>query len=293
MKLAILGPSKSKLGYSTERLLEEAQKSFKKVDLVPVIDVKLRIGKEMDAVWGKKSLKDYDYVLTRIDASRAQIGYPVVRILDQLGVNKPYKAESIIIAHNKFITLEKLVEAGIRVPETFLTGSRKSAKSIIDKHKLPIVLKLLSGFGGLGVMFMETREAATSAIETMKTLKQEICVEEFIKNPGEDVRGIVAGDEVIASFKRIAAKGERRANVKIGGRAVPYNLPDETKEIAIKAAKAIGADICAVDMIEGDRTYVIEVNINPGLKGIEGATNLNVAQRIVEHARKRAEEAKK
>lgn len=292
MKLAILGPSKSKLGYSTERLIEEAEKVFKKVDHVPVIDVKLKVGKEMDAVWGKKSLKDYDYVLTRIDSNRAQIGYPVVRILDQMGVNKPYNAESIIIAHNKFITLEKLVERGIKVPETYLTGSRKSAKEIIDKHKLPIVLKLLSGFGGLGVMFMETREAALSAIETMKTLKQEICIEEFIKNPGEDVRGIVAGDEIIASFKRIAAKGEKRANVKSGGRAVVYNLPEETKELAIKAAKAIGADICAVDMIEGDKTYVIEVNINPGLKGIEAATNINVAQRIIEHVKKRAEEAK-
>ena len=87
MKLAILGPSKSKLGYSTERLIEEAEKVFKKVDHVPVIDVKLKVGKEMDAVWGKKSLKDYDYVLTRIDSNTAQIGYPVVRILDQMGVN--------------------------------------------------------------------------------------------------------------------------------------------------------------------------------------------------------------
>lgn len=292
MKLAILGPSESKMGYSTKRLLEEAGKAFKKVDLIPVIDVKLKAGKELDAIWGKKSLKDYDYVLTRIDSSRAQIGYPVVRILDQLGLNKPYRADAITIAHNKFITLEKLVEGGVKVPETYLTGSKKSAKEIIDKHKLPIVLKLLSGFGGLGVMFMETREAALSAIETMKTLKQEICVEEFIKNPGEDVRGIVAGDEVIASFKRIAAEGEKRANVKIGGKAVAYTLPEETKELAIKAAKAIGADICAVDMIEGDKTYVIEVNINPGLKGIEGATQINVAQRIIEHVKKRVEEVK-
>jgi ribosomal protein S6--L-glutamate ligase len=288
MKLAIVGPSLEKAGYSSERLFEEAKKIFKEVAWVPAFETKLRIDKKgLDAVHGKTSLSKFDYILPRIDSKRAAIGYPILGVLDHMGVRKPYSAETILIAHNKFVTLNHLANKGVRVPRTWLTGSKKSAKEILSKEGLPIVMKLLSGFGGMGVMVMESREAAESSIETMRTLQQEICLEEFIKNPGEDFRGIVAGDEVIASFRRVAAPGEARANVKIGGKAVAYKLPGEMEEIVFKSAEAIGSKICAVDMLRDKKgeTFVIEVNINPGLKGMEAATNINVSQRMVEYIR--------
>ena len=201
-------------------------------------------------------------------------------------VRKPYSAETILIAHNKFITLERLVKAGVKVPRTYLTASKDSAKDILAGEKLPIMIKLLSGFGGMGVMFIESKEAAESVIDTLKTLRQEICVEEYVPNVGEDIRGIVAGNEIVASFKRIAAAGEKRTNVYSGGRATAFKLTPEMEEIVFKAADAVGADICAVDMIQSKKDmFVVEVNINPGLQAIEKATNLNVAQRIVSFVR--------
>ena len=282
MKIALLGPSPNKTKYTTKRLFEEAKKVFKTVHHIPVIDVELKVNGGLDAVWSKGSLCDYDYILPRIDSKRAITGYPVIRFLDVMEVKKPYMAETILVAHNKFLTLERLVENNLPVPKTYLTGSKASAKAILEKQKFPIIIKMLSGFGGMGVMFIESKDAATSTIETMKTLKQEICLEEFIPNLGEDIRGIVAGDEIIASFKRIAAPEEKRANLYTGGRAEAFELTDEMKEIAIKSARAIKSDICAVDMIQGkDSMYAIEVNINPGLEGIEKATGINVAQRII------------
>ena len=282
MKLAILGASPAKISYTTKKLLEEAKKEFKSVEIVPVIKVKLKLNKGADAIFGKKSLRDFDYILPRIDSKRAQIGYPVVRFLDDMGIKKPYPAETILIAHNKFITLEQFVKNGIPVPETYLTGSRESAMEILDKQKMPILLKLLSGFGGKGVMVMESKEAARSAIDTMKTLEQDILIEKYIPNPGEDIRGIVAGDEIIASFKRIAAPGEKRANIKMGGKGESFKLSEEMQDMTLKCAEAIKSKICAVDMIQGkDGLHVIEVNINPGIGEIEKATNINVAQRII------------
>jgi len=283
MKVAILGPGVKASGYTTNRLIEEAKKAGTKAKLIPIIDVKLVVNKKLDAIYEKKSLSDFDYVLPRIDSKRASIGYPVMRFLDELGVMKPYSAETVLIAHNKFITLERLVANGIAVPETYMTGSKRSGLQILDRHKMPVMLKLLSGFGGQGVMLMESKEAAKSAIETMRTLKQEILIERFLPNPGEDIRGIVAGDEIIAGFKRIAAEGESRANIKMGGKGIAFNLDSEMEEVCFKSAEAIGAKICAVDMIETKgEINVIEVNINPGLQGIEKATNINVAQKIIE-----------
>lgn len=282
MDFAILGTSPKNAGYSTKRILEEAKKEFKKAELIPVIQVKLRVNGELDALYGKRSLREYDYILPRIDSKRAEVGYPVVRFLDDLGVKKPYPAEAILVAHNKFLTLEQLKKNNVPVPRTFFTGSKESANEILKKEKLPLIIKLLSGFGGKGVMIIESMEAARSVIETMKTLKQEILIEEFVENPGEDIRGIVAGDEIIASFKRIAAEGEKKANIYSGGRAERFKLTSEMEDICHRSAKAIKARVCAVDMLNGKNGLkVTEVNINPGLEGIEKATNINVAQRIV------------
>jgi ribosomal protein S6--L-glutamate ligase len=284
MKLAILGPGKGSIGYTTNRLLEEGRKVFKRVDLIPIIEAVLKVEKDIDVLYENKSLNDYDYILPRIDSKRAVIGYPVVRFLDSMNVKKPYVSETVLIAHNKFLTLQNLVERGVPVPKTYLTASRKSARKVVEKEKLPIILKLLSGFGGQGVMFIESKEAVNTTIDAMRILKQEILLEKYIDNPGEDIRGIVAGDEIIASFKRIAKEGEKRANIYSGGRAVSFKLNSEMEEIVFKSAEAIKSKICAVDMLQDRKgnVFVIEVNINPGIKGIEKATNINVAQRIID-----------
>ncbi len=283
MKIAILGPGKKKTSYTTERLVEEAKKAAK-AELIPLIDIKLRIDKGLHVLYEKKELHKFDYVLPRIDSKRAAIGYPIVRFLDRMNVRKPYPAETILIAHNKFLTLEQLVGEGIRVPETYMTGSKVVAGEIVKKQKMPIILKILSSFGGHGVMVLESREAAETMIEAMSTLKQEILIEKYIPNPGEDIRGIVAGDEIVASYKRIAAPGEKKANIHMGGKGVPYKLDSEMEEIVFRSAKAVKARICAVDMIESKNgPQVIEVNINPGLQGIEKATSINVAKRIIDY----------
>ncbi len=282
MDFAILGTGMKSASHSTKRILEEAKKEFKGAELIPAVGVKLGVDDGIDAVYKKRSLKEYDYILLRIDSKRAEAGYPVVRFLDNMEVNKQYPAETILIAHNKFLTLEQLKKNNLPVPRTFLTGSRASANEILQKERLPLIIKLLSGFGGRGVMIIESMEAAKSVIETMKTLKQEILIEEFVENPGEDIRGIVAGDEVIASFKRVAAPGEKKSNIYSGGRAEPFKLDSEMEDITLRAAKAVKARLCAVDMLQGKNGLKItEVNINPGLRGIEKATGINVAQAIV------------
>jgi ribosomal protein S6--L-glutamate ligase len=284
MKVAILGPRENVLSRTTKRLREEGEKIFGKIDSIPLIDVKLRIDDKCEAFYKGKKLSEYDYILPRIDSKRIEMGYPIMKFLDLTDVKKPYRAGTILIAHNKFLTLYELVKRGIRVPETFMTGSRESASEILEREKFPTIIKLLAGFGGQAVMILESADAAKSVVETMKILKQEMLIERFIENPGEDIRAMVAGDEVIASFKRIAAPGEKKANIKLGGRGQLFHLNAEMKETALKSAEAIGARICAIDMIEGkDGIYVIEANINPGLSGIEKATDMNVAQKIMSY----------
>ena len=113
-----------------------------------------------------------------------------------------------------------------------------------------------------------------------------ICGHEFsgvIEKAGEKVKFFKPGDEIIASYKRVASNGDLRANIHAGGKGKAFNLTPELEEVVFKSAEAVKAKICAVDIIESNGVpNVLEVNINPGLQGIENSTGINVAKRIID-----------
>lgn len=287
MKLAILAPKNQ--SESSKLLIKEAKKLFTKVDFIPLKEITLEIPQKMRAKHNANTLSDYDYILPRIDSKRAPFGYTVVKMLDLHNIKKPYPAETVLISHNKFSTVFELAKARIPIPRSKYTASKLSASNIIDSSRFPLVIKLVSSFGGKGVLFASTETAANSVVKTLDLLKQDIMIEEFIQNPGEDIRAFVVGKEVIASMKRIAKEGDRRANLHSGGAAEQVELSAKEKELAIRSAKAIKAKICAIDMVRGpEGTVVIETNINPGLGGITRATGVNVARKIIEFCKKEA-----
>ena len=52
---------------------------------------------------------------------------------------------------------------------------------------------------------------------------------------------------------------------------------------AVKAAKALGLSVAGVDMLPSTRgPLVMEVNSSPGLEGIERATKIDIADRIIQ-----------
>ena len=92
------------------------------------------------------------------------------------------------------------------------------------------------------------------------------------------------GDKVVASMKRTAVVGEKRANMHAGATGESVLLDDQTKKIAIRTAKSIGAEICAVDILETVKgPVVIEANISPGLRGITSVTKIDVADKIAKY----------
>ena len=85
-------------------------------------------------------------------------------------------------------------------------------------------------------------------------------------------------------MKRKAKPGEFRSNVHLGGSVEKYNLTDQENESAIKAAKVLGLSVAGVDLIQSNRgPLVLEVNSSPGLEGIEKASGIDVAGKIIEY----------
>lgn len=288
MKLLLLAPIKK--SQTTMLIEEEAKKLFSEVKCIPLKQLVISAGEKFSIEHENKELLGYDYLLPRIDSKRASFGYHVMKFFDAIGTRKPYPAQAILIAHNKFATIWELKKAGLPVPDTYYTATKESAEKILRKMDYPAVIKIVSGFGGKGVMFAESEETGRSVVRTLDLLKQELLIEKYIENPGQDIRIIIIGDETVA-MRRIAKHEEKRANIYAGGRGESYKPSSIETEIAFKAAGVLKAEICAVDIVQGkEGPEIIELNINQGIVGISKATGENVAQKI---ARYIYEEAKR
>ncbi|MCC7050771.1 MAG: RimK family alpha-L-glutamate ligase, partial [Bacteroidia bacterium] len=149
----------------------------------------------------------------------------------------------------------------------------------------PVVIKLLEGTQGIGVILAETHQSAKSVIETFLDIDTNILVQEFIHEAkGADIRAFVVDGRIIGAMQRQGVAGEFRSNLHRGGKATLIELSIEEKITAIKAAKKLGLAIAGVDMLRSSRgPLVMEVNSSPGLEGIEGATGINIAEKIIEY----------
>jgi ribosomal protein S6--L-glutamate ligase len=234
-------------------------------------------------------LDDVDAIIPRIGASVTFYGSAVCRQFEMRKVFTANESQAIIRSRDKLRSLQILSRASIGLPKTVFTNYSTNVEEIFTEiGSFPVIIKLLEGTQGIGVVLAENRSAASSVIESFHGLKARIIVQEFIKEAkGADIRAFVVDGKVVGAMKRQAKEGEFRSNLHRGGKAELIKLSREEKEIAIASAKAMGLGVAGVDMLQSKRgPLVMEVNSSPGLEGIEKATGVNVAGKIIEYLEK-------
>jgi ribosomal protein S6--L-glutamate ligase len=137
-------------------------------------------------------------------------------------------------------------------------------------------------------MLAESRKAAKSIIEAFYGMKADILIQEFIKEAAAaDIRAFVVDGKVVGAMKRQGKEGEFRSNLHRGGNGVVIKLSRQEKETALAAANALGLAVAGVDMLQSNRgPLVMEVNSSPGLQGIETATQVDIAGKIIQYVEK-------
>ena len=285
MKACVIG-GKSK-GESTMKIFQAMNDSgkFDSVLFIPTENITLGVKDGKSSVtYRDKDLSDFDVIVPRIGASKAWFAYQMFKMLEDTDTYISMKPETPLISHDKFLTLEVLNKHGIPIPETYLAISSSAAKRVIGgRVKPPLILKLLGGTQGKGVMFAKDTNSAESIVDTLNVLNQSLFIEKYIKNPGEDIRVVVLGDEVITSAKRKAKEGDIRSNLGSGGKYQSYRINSELEDLAVKSAEAVGAEICGVDIIQGSKgPVVVEVNIAFGMK-ICQVTGVDIPKKIVHY----------
>ena len=284
MKIGIL--SKNKDFWATTQIIQAVkQEGSEPVYLhTPTIHLTLD-GHKADAISDNASLSSLDVAIPRIGRSLTQLGLILLKHFELMHIPATLTTDGLLTARNKYLALQALHAAKIRIPESVLVASRNRSEDLMEYLPPPIVLKLLTGTQGIGVMRVRDVKEAGPIIDTLSELDQMICLQKYMPNPGEDIRVFVVGDQVIAAMKRRAAAHEWRSNIHIGGQGVEYRLTPEERENSIKAAQAVGVEVAGVDLISvEDKPYVIEVNASPGFRGLLSATGINAAEKIVEYA---------
>ncbi|MCL4146319.1 UNVERIFIED_CONTAM: hypothetical protein GTU68_058201, partial [Idotea baltica] len=124
-----------------------------------------------------------------------------------------------------------------------------------------------------------------ASFELLQSQKQNVLIQKFVaESKGKDIRAFVVGDEVVGAMRRVAQGQEFRSNVHRGGKTEMVELDDKYRETAVRAAQIMGLRVAGVDMLEGkDGPQIMEVNSSPGLEGIEGCTQLDIAGSIVDY----------
>jgi ribosomal protein S6--L-glutamate ligase len=295
MNIAIL--SRNPKLYSTQRLKQAGEARGHKMEIIDHMKCVLFIEKKNPVVlYQGRKLDYFDAIIPRIGASVTFYGAAVVRQFEMMKVFTAVESQALIRSRDKLRSLQILSRAGIGLPKTIFMDYSRDTEGIVEAvGGAPVVIKLLEGTQGLGVVLAENKKAAQSVIEAFHGLHARIIVQEFIKEAkGTDLRAFVVDGEVIGAMRRQAMReGEFRSNLHRGGVATVIKLSRVEKHAAIMAAKKMGLGIAGVDMLPSNRgPLIVEVNSSPGLEGIEGATKVDIAGKIIRYLEKHAAKKK-
>jgi RimK family alpha-L-glutamate ligase len=192
-------------------------------------------------------------------------------------VNPPTAIEHCV---DKYDILALLEDKGIPVPRTLATESVNEAIAAFDELGGDIVVKPIFGSRGQGATRIVDKDIADTIFKAITFHHGVIYMQEFVPHGYSDIRAFVIKDQVVSSMRRVA-KGWK-TNYSQGAKPAPTEISDEFKEIAVKSAQAVGCKIAGVDILEGPNgPRIVDVNSQPGWKGLQMVAKVNIADEIV------------
>ncbi len=291
MKIAILATNPTL--YSHKRLIAVGEAAGHEMTVINPLFCYMNVAASSPKVHyrGGVTLPMFDAVIPRIGASNTFYGTAVLRHMETMGMYTLNESIAISRSRDKFRSLQLLARKGLPMPMSGFAQSADNTEELIRMvGGAPVVIKLLEGTQGKGVLLADSHQSAVSIINAFKEMGANILVQQFIKEShGTDIRCLVIGDKVVAAVKRQAKEGEFRANVHQGGIATKVKLTPKERLLAVAAAKTMGLRVAGVDLLRSNNgPLVLEINSSPGLEGIEKATLVNIAGKIIDYIEKHA-----
>ncbi len=260
-----------------EKLLLDEFRKRQEVELIKIDDRQQFFDLHQNAF-------DLDVVVERsVNHSRAVHALKIFQDHGVPTVNTPGVAE---VCGSKFLTTQALITAGVPTPRCFLAFTPESALEAMDQLGYPCVIKPTTGSWGRLISKVNDRDAAEAILEHKQILGSYhhsiFYIQEYVEKKGRDIRSFVVGGECIAAIYRHAEHWI--TNTARGGRTTNCVITPELQDISVKAARACGGGVVAIDVFENDDGYSVnEVNYTMEFRNSIDVTGVNIPARIVDY----------
>ncbi|MHC1611109.1 MAG: RimK family alpha-L-glutamate ligase [Candidatus Methanospirareceae archaeon] len=193
------------------------------------------------------------------------------------------RSEAIQNAANKFLSFYLFKHSHLPIPRTVITSELDVALKAVERFDSAIA-KPIFGSQGKGIIKLESAQHDLKPkISGLLKERGVLYLQEFLPNPGRDIRVFVLGEEAIGAIYRISQVDSFITNLSRGGTPLKCELTGEMEELAVRATKAVGADFAGADLIESEEgLFLLEVNATPSGRGINRACGIDVTERIVD-----------
>lgn len=261
-----------------EKLLLEAFARYPDVEVVPLDDRAITFALPFDG--GGVGL-----VLERcINHSRA---LHALRIFESAGVRCINTSHAATVCGDKLLTSIVLAEHGIPQPEVRVAFTEESALGAVEAMGYPVVLKPSVGSWGRLLAKVNDRDAAEALLEHKTTLGSYhhsiFYIQKYVEKGGRDIRTFVIGGECVAAIYRTS--GHWITNTAQGGTASNCPVDAELADLSVRAARAVGGDVVALDIFETPAGYLVnEVNYTMEFKNSIAPTGVDIPGLVARHA---------
>jgi len=200
--------------------------------------------------------------------------------LGMLIINPPLSIERSV---DKYHALALLEEHGLPVPPTIATESFKEALKAFKELGNDVVIKPIFGSRGVGSTRVSDRDTAERLFRAITFYHGVLYLQKFIPHGFSDVRAFVVGRKVVAAMHRVLTSNWK-TNISLGATPVSLNPNQELEKLTVKAAEVVGCKVAGVDILESSEgPLIVELNSQPGWKGLQTVANVNIAEEIVRY----------
>jgi RimK family alpha-L-glutamate ligase len=285
-------PSPDNLGYESRCLYYEARKVYDKVFLIDPVHVSYDYSKRTkipDITYNGIQLNNLSTLIVRSTTGCEKPICLFARTLYYCGCDliDPVKRFNGLSAGKMFDPLKSFSKS--TMPETSIVFNETTAKKLIEKidrdNRFPVVAKPEKGSKGEKVCLLKNKIDAYKYIDDYfksNFSDSALFIQEYI-NVKDEFRAIIIGGKLIGLVKKMDIKGKISRNAAQGGVFIKTK-DNEAVRFILKNINTRG--IIGVDAVRNNqgRLFILESNRSPQWKSFEKATNINVAEKIIEFA---------
>ena len=226
----------------------------------------------------------FDVVIERcINHSRA---VHALKIFNDFGIPTVNTFEVAEVCGSKFLTTQALIKTKVPTPKCYMAFTPESALAAMDELGYPCVIKPNTGSWGRLISKINDRDAAEAILEHKQILGSYhhsiFYIQEYVEKHGRDIRSFVVGDRCIAAVYRYSPHWI--TNTARGGKTDNCPITDEVHDLSVRAAKAVGGGVVAIDLFETPAGLSVnEVNYTMEFRNSITVTGVNIPAKVVDY----------